>query len=161
MMMVMYMLEKHLSLIIGPAKYPEDDARMVAMFLAEPGTKIICGVSTANMVSRFRQQSENSNLEAIEGLTLVTDGTLVLAQALDILLHQSPVEALSSHEKDAKILVKKLLEADSISFLIGMAINKSQRSLSLPAKPIVKSRFARELIDLLKEKGKKVMVEYF
>lgn len=152
------MMEKHLCLLIGPAKYPEDDERMVSMFLAEPGKKIICGASTANMVSRYLPNSQT--LSDVTGLVLVTDGTLILSQALDILL-KDHLEALPADNKDAGLLVAALLEADSISFLIGMAFNKSQRSPSLPAKPIVKSRFARELVDLLKKKGKKVMVEYF
>lgn len=152
------MMEKHLCLLVGPAKYPEDDARMVSMFLAEPGKKIICGSSTASMVSRFLPDAQT--LSDVTGLVLVTDGTLILSQTLDILLNRH-LEALPGDQKDANLLIDALLDADSISFLIGMAINKSQRSLSLPAKPIVKSRFARELVDFLEQKGKKVMVEYF
>ncbi|MEW6065996.1 sigma factor PP2C phosphatase [Desulforamulus profundi] len=153
------MMKKHLCLLIGPAKYPEDDERMVSMFLAEPGKKIICGSSTANMVSRFLPDTQT--LSDVTGLVLVTDGTLILSQTLDILLNYGHLEALPGGQEDANLLVAALSEAESISFLIGMAANKSQRSLSLPAKPIVKSRFARELVDFLKKKGKQVMVEYF
>lgn len=151
------MSEKHLTLLIGPAKYPEDDQRMVSIFLAEPGRKIICGASTAKMVSRFLSESQMSK----SNLILVTDGTVILSQVLDILLNLRQLEALSSDQSDANILTSALLEADSISFLIGMAVNKSQRSLSLPAKPIIKSRLARELVEILKEKEKTIMVEYF
>ena len=157
----MKMSEKHLTLLIGPAKYPEDDRRMVSMFLEEPGKKIICGSSAANMVSGILSlRQETPDADAVPGLCLITDGTLILSQVLEILSgsHESQEPPAT---RDAKILATSLLEAESLSFLIGMAVNKSQRSLSLPAKTVVKSRFARELVDLLKEKGKKVMVEYF
>ena len=154
----MKMNNKHLTLLIGPAKYPEDDKRMVSMFLAEPGKKIICGSSTANMVSNSLPPEQR--LDQVNDLLLVTDGTVILSEVLDIFASQGQLEA-SSSQNDAQILAATLTEATSISFLIGMAVNKSQRSLSLPAKPIVKSRFARELIEILKNKGKRVTVEYF
>lgn len=154
------MNEKLLTLLIGPARYPEDDERMVKMFLAEPGRKIICGSSTASMVSRFLDHPQQLNEVSIPGLALVTDGTLVLGQVLEVLLNTGGLEALSE-QKDAQIIASYLYEAEKVSFFIGMAINKSQRSLSLPAKPIIKSRLARELVNLLQEKGKKVLVEYF
>ncbi|WP_048817801.1 hypothetical protein [Desulforamulus hydrothermalis] len=152
------MSKKHLCLIIGPAKYPEDDARMVALFLAEPGEKFICGASTANMVARYLPAGQK--LSDVPGLAMVTDGTLILSEVLDILASNSRPN-LPEKQYDAHRLAVALLEADSVSFLIGMAVNKSQRSLSLPAKPIVKSRFVRELADMLKQKGKQVMAEYF
>ena len=152
------MTKKHLTLLIGPAKYPEDDQRMVTMFLAEAGKKIICGSSTANMVSRLLPPEQR--LDSVNDLLLVTDGTVILSEVLDIFMSQGQLEDSSSQD-DARILATALTEATSISFLIGMAVNKSQRSLSLPAKPIVKSRFARELVEILKNMGKQVMVEYF
>ncbi|GAB6157322.1 hypothetical protein JCM39194_05220 [Desulfotomaculum varum] len=152
------MSKKHLCLIIGPAKYPEDDARMVALFLAEPGEKFICGASTANMVARYLPAGQK--LSDVPGLSLITDGTLILSEVLDILA-SNYWQNYPKKQSDAYRLAVALLEADSVSFLIGMAVNKSQRSLSLPAKPIVKSRFARELVDILKQKNKQVTVEYF
>lgn len=149
---------KHVSLLIGPAKYPEDDQRMVSLFLAEAGEKVICGISTAKMVSRQLTSLDNGDLSNINGLILVTDGTIILSEVLDILLN--PKAILECH-RDSHILANSLLSSDSISFLIGLAVNKSQRSLSLPAKPIVKSRLALELIELLRGKGKQVIVEYF
>ncbi len=132
---------------------------MVSMFLAEPGKKIICGSTTATMVSRFLPGGELPTPTNVPGLILVTDGTMTLRLVLDLL--QGFIMDDLPHRTDAKALVSSLLEANSISFLIGMAVNKSQRSLSLPAKPVVKSRLVRELADLLQDKGKQVMVEYF
>ncbi|AQS59002.1 phosphatase [Desulforamulus ferrireducens] len=152
------MNNKHLTLLIGPAKYPEDDERMVSMFLKEPGKKIICGSSTANMVANVLPPDQK--LDSVNDLLLVTDGTVILSEVLDIFNNQGQPVA-STIQSDAQILASSLTEATSISFLIGMAVNKSQRSLSLPAKPIVKSRLARELVEILKSKGKHVTVEYF
>lgn len=153
------MSDKHFTLLIGPAKYTEDDRRMVLMFLSEPGQKIICGASTASMVSRVMSE-ENLVTQEVPGLSLVTDGTLILTQVLNI-FYEYGTDDIPHLPSDAGTLASSLLEADSLSFLIGLAVNKSQRSLSLPAKPVVKSRLVRELVDILQEKGKKVMVEYF
>lgn len=152
------MNNKHITLLIGPAKYPEDDQRMVSLFLAEPGEKVICGISTAEMVSRQLTLSGNKKLEDINGLIMVTDGTIILSEVLEILFNS---KVLSETNKDSYMLANLLIASDSISFLIGLAVNKSQRSLSVPAKPVVKSRLASELIDYLREKGKQVLVEYF
>lgn len=155
------MSEKHLALLIGPAKYQEDDRRMVSLFLAEPGNKIICGASTASMVSRVLSEKDLHDPTSVPGLCFITDGTLILGQVLDMLSGNGDYSDSINGNVDAGVIFSYLLEAESVSFLIGMAVNKSQRSLSLPAKPVVKSRFVRELVELLKEKGKKVMVEYF
>ncbi|MDO7788874.1 phosphatase [Desulforamulus aquiferis] len=154
------MQKRHLTLLIGPAKYPEDDRRMVSMFLAEPGNKIICGASTAGMVTRVIKEAGIS-AEEVTGLILVTDGTLILSQVLNMFRDSGITGSLDTDNNDADLLAQALVQADSISLLVGMAVNKSQRSLSLPAKPVVKTRFARELADLLKENGKQVMVEFF
>lgn len=154
------MENKHLTLLIGPAKYPEDDRRMVSMFLSEPGNKIICGSSTARMVARVLDE-RGMDTSCMEGLILVTDGTVILSQVLNRFLETGIFSPITAGVADADLLAQALIEAESISFLIGLAVNKSQRSLSLPAKTVVKSRFVRELVDLLKENGKQVMVEYF
>ncbi|MCL5781431.1 MAG: hypothetical protein M1119_11175 [Firmicutes bacterium] len=47
---------------------------------------------------------------------LVTDGTLILSQTLDILLNYGHLEALPGDQEDANLLVAALSEAESISF---------------------------------------------
>lgn len=155
------MNHKQLSLLIGPAKYHEDDQRMVSMFLAETGKKIICGSSTASMVARVISNKDILDPSLIPGLVLVTEGTLILSQVIDYLEGTAPFHDILCKPLHGQIISSALLEAQSISIFIGMAINKSQRSLSLPSKSIIKSRLVREIVDLLKEKGKYVTVEYF
>jgi hypothetical protein len=161
---------RHITVLIGPPAKVEDDCKVVNRLMESPGEKIVCGGTTGNIVGRclgtevvVDLQSNDERIPPtgiIPGVDLVTEGTLTLIHAVE-LLRREPDPLLLSYKKDgAGKLVSKLIKADSIDFIIGTATNPAQKSPDYPSVFIYKQQIIRDLIQILKDKNKKITVEY-
>lgn len=162
---------RFLNLLIGPPESRDDDFRAVNRLMDRDGVKVVCGGSTANMVGRVLGRQVRVDLKStcdrvpptgiIEGVDLVTEGVLTMAYSLELLRTGVTVNQLRSNKDGASRLAVLLLEADSLNFLVGTSVNDTQQANESPSRIILKKQVINDMINFLKEKGKKVTLEYF
>jgi hypothetical protein len=121
----------------GPPLRSEDDQKALDWLMAEPGMRIICGDTTAQVAARLlgkplrvEQTAENRSqvppLAYLEGVNLVTEGVITLQHALEWLKGARTVRDLPRHADAAARLAHTLLSADQIHFIVGRAVNAAQ-----------------------------------
>ena len=153
------------NLITGPPKDNSLDNEIVNDFINTQGIKIICGGTTANMVSRvlkrplqLKEGTGNSISPSeyeIDGINCVTEGAVTLNQVYNII-----DEDLSEvHDKSAIFsLVEFLNMADRVNIWIGGASNKGINDIAFKQQHILsRDKIMNLLVDKLKLKGKLVV----
>ena len=157
-----------LAILTGTPMRRSDDASVIRDFLATPGTKAVCGASTAKMLARHLgvQLQVDQHLPSaitppryfIEGIDLVTEGVITLNQVLNI-LDQDP----NRFEPDSPVshLARALLEADRVDFWVGQAPNLGAQDISVLQQGIQPRRVVIPLLmQLLERQGKLVTCEW-
>lgn len=155
----------------GPPVENDDDQRVVDILMTTSGKRAVCGGTTANIVARHLGQQISVDLETgteavpasgrIEGIDLVTEGTLTLTKALEIMRADEPNDRLKLRVDGASGLVVLLREADEIAVLVGRAINPAHQNPNLPRNLGLKTQVVQALAEELRRKGKEVKIEYF
>ncbi len=156
-----------LTIFSGPPADRKRDAEFARRFRTEPGRCIICGSTTADVISReLKREIKMVNMDLsygsppeykMEGATMVTEGAMVLNQLLNLLdedprnfVEKTPVERLCLY----------IHEADVITFVIGDAVNDAHTNMMFKQ---VGVRPRHTVIDLiaenLRKKGKLVVME--
>ena len=97
----------------------------------------------------------------IDGVDLATEGILTLAYSLELLRTGVTMEQLRASKDGSSRLAVLLLEADNLNFLVGTSVNNPQQIKGRPARILLKKQVVNDLISYLKEKGKKVSMEWF
>jgi hypothetical protein len=155
----------------GPPSDPALDERALTALMAEDGSRVICGDTTAHIAARLlsqplrveqvpRQDRTEVPPEAhLQGIHLVTEGLITLQAAVSWLENAETARDLAQHIDAATRLAGILLEADRIHFIVGKAVNPVQTVQSDAGKPrrlVVLER----LIKVLRAKGKQVSTQY-
>lgn len=158
---------RHVTLFTGPPVDPSTDDQTAAFFMKQPGRKIICGGTTASIVSMYLGapprpvlHSEHDDLppvSRIEGVDLTTEGILTLLRLTEYLA-QATAEGggLPETVSGAAQIAQELLAADTILFMIGLAENTAYASLHLPSSSLLRKSAIRQITDILQRKGKEV-----
>lgn len=159
----------------GPPADRRRDQEVLRRLLAEEGTRIICGDTTARLVARlldatlileprpadgWREVPPASRLvmpNGIEPVTLITEGVVTLRAVADRLAAVRRPAELAGRSDGASRLAKLLLEADRITFLVGLAVNPAQTEWD--GTPLRKSAVAA-VAEALRARGKLVAMEY-
>lgn len=157
------------SFMIGPPVKREDDQVVVDKFLSGPGRKILSGGTTAGIVAKILDKDVVVDLSSmtekippigkLQGIDLVTEGVHTVNASLDILQEVNDVDALIGKRDGASRLAAEFLHADSISIFLGQAINPAHLNPNLPQEMGFKSRSVQAIVNLLKAKGKEVILE--
>lgn len=165
------------TVLTGPPAEPQDDNQAVARLLAEPGAKAICGGTTAQMAARvlgktlrvvWQSRASASRRAApvrlppiaeLEGVDLVTEGILTLSATSDLLRHAATVHDLPHGDDGGIRLARLLLNADTIHFIVGDAINPQQLADVVRGKPM-RQLYLEEIVGSLRARGKQVTVEH-
>lgn len=166
-----------ISLFSGPPLHSADDERMVVDFMSPEGAKVVCGGSSANLVSRVLKRKITTDLSYqgdlpptahIDGLDLVTEGVLTIRQANVIVkqcfTHPADPESIRMLDADngAAKLAKLLIEHCTHLYLfIGKAINPAHQNPNLPIDLSIKLRLLEEMAAILRSAGKQVCVRYY
>lgn len=155
----------------GPPISKEDDGRVVETLMSAPGKHVVCGGTTANIVARELQRGITVDLETgtdavpatgrIDGLDLVTEGTLTMTRALEIIRSDEPTDALRLKVDGASYLVVLLRQADEVRLLVGRAMNPAHQNPNLPRSLGLKTQVVQAVAEELRRRGKEVNVEYF
>lgn len=172
--------ENTVSLIYGPPADPADDERMVREFLDAKGTRIVCGGTTAKIVSRVTGEEvfslppedgvENAlpPLSFMDGVDLVTEGVLTMTAAWKLVedyftagYSYADFEKLDA-ENGAAIIAKQLLEDCSLlRVFIGTARNEAYDKADIPLDLTAKIKCIEGICDALEKHGRRVERHYF
>jgi hypothetical protein len=159
------------SILTGPPVEAKDDQRAVNALMASSGKRVVCGGTTSNIVARHLGRGIEVDLETgtesvpamgrIEGLDLVTEGTLTLTKALEIIRAEPPTRDLRLKVDGASRLAMLLTEADEVRILVGRAMNPAHQNPNLPRTLGLKAQVVETLAEELRRGGKEVEIEYF
>jgi hypothetical protein len=149
--------------VTGPPFNPEHDAPMARLVSGFNGTRIICGGTTANIIARELREKITVDLQNLDpvipppsrmrGIDLVTEGTITLSRAADVLECGQAPESLKSNP--AVQLTRLLLDSDIIEFVVGTKINDAHQDPSLPVELDIRRNLVRRIVRLLNEKHMK------
>lgn len=135
-----------------------------------PGRKVICGGTTANIVSRELnrpiqidlRQARDSRVPPsarMEGFDLVTEGILTLGEVLRMLEEGFAPEEMRSNA--AVRLTKMLLSSDIVRFAVGTRINEAHQDPNVPAGLELRRNVIQRIARTLEDKHlKRVIIQY-
>lgn len=154
------------NILTGPPRQKSDDARVACSFVQLEGTKVVCGGTTAKVISqqlkrRLAVGSESSMIAPpdyqLDGIDLATEGAVTLNQAYNI-LEADPRD----YERNTGVtrLCEMLREADYVRFIVGAARNDGHGDISFRQRGILhRDTIVPLLADKLRTAGKLVTVE--
>jgi hypothetical protein len=134
------------------------------------GRKVICGGTTANIISRMlnrsiqidmRQQlhSKVPPFARMDGFDLVTEGTLTLGEVLRLLEEGFAPEEMRSNA--AVRLATMLLDSDIVKFAVGTRINEAHQDPNIPIELDLRRNIVKRIANLLESKHmKRVLIHY-
>ncbi len=157
------------NILTGPPSDKREDRRVVKEFLSSEGRKIVCGGTTAGIVSEYLSKAllveQNPDLAVapprymLEGIDLVTEGAVTLNQVYNIIDEDpSRYEELSGVTE----LCGLLRAADRINIMIGVAANPANTDITFRQMGIMpRDKVILLIAEKLRHSGKLVVVETY
>lgn len=154
------------NILSGPPRLKTDDAAVARAFVQLEGKKIVCGGTTAKVISqqlkrRLAVGSDTSMVAPpdyrLDGIDLATEGAVTLNQAYNI-LDSDP----SQYERNTGVtrLCEMLREADYVRFIVGSAQNDGHGDIAFRQRGILhRDAIVPLLADKLRAQGKLVTTE--
>jgi hypothetical protein len=142
----------------GPPFSEKKDKEYAEIIRSFPGTKIICGGTSANIVARELAMEITTNLfhfrrsnlppiSQMDGMDLVTEGILTLTETLNLLQGKNP----PIQPNAATLLKDQLINSDIIHILVGTKINQAHQDPNLPVELEIRRSLMRRIATTLKE----------
>lgn len=168
---------EYMDIFTGPPKRKADDKLLIQALEKCNGKKILCGGTTANIVSSALGKAitidlDNYNCEVppmgyMEGIDLVTEGLLTLNKTKDLLLNYlnekkqkklpSPIDGQDGASKLSKMIIE---DGSHIHIWVGQAVNPAHQNPLFPSDFNLKMKVVKELVEILKALGKIVEITY-
>jgi hypothetical protein len=165
---VYYRHPRRLLVITGPPFLKEHDAELAARVLGFEGRKVICGGTTASIVARLLDRPVRSLLTRLdpdippaaemEGIDLVTEGTMTLARVAEM-LERGAGEPWP--DNPARDLMNLMLQSDIVEFVVGTRINEAHQDPNVPVELDLRRNIVRRIISLLESKHLKECSVHF
>ncbi len=167
---------KVVNLLTGPPKKAEDDGQMVASFMEGEAKRIVCGGTSANIVSRVLGRKLKPTLDYvdpeippiayIDGLELVTEGVLTLNRAVNLMKRYANDENINEKffleldKKNGGSMVAKMLIEDctDLNLFVGKAINVAHQNPDLPFDLGIRPHLVEQLKVTAEMMGKTVTI---
>ncbi|MBD3315909.1 MAG: SpoIIE family protein phosphatase [Chitinivibrionales bacterium] len=150
---------RKLLVLTGPPFDSSKDSALADILREFDGVKVICGGTTAQIMSRELRTPVTVDLSRIdpkippmsqmEGVDLVTEGALTLSRAAELLDRRCEPESLAPNA--AMRLLEAFINSDSIHFIVGTRINEAHQDPNLPAELDIRRNLVRRIAGLLKE----------
>jgi hypothetical protein len=157
------------TVLTGPPADAASDEKVLARFVRRRGLHIVCGGTTAKIVSRHLGQPLEVDLETMkpdvpplarmQNIDLVTEGILTLTRTNELLHADADKHTVQFRNDGAATLVRLLLDVDHVHFIVGRAVNPAHQNPSLPGELGMKLTVVREIADELKKRGTEVTIE--
>ncbi len=154
----------------GPPIHKESDAEIAKRFDIFDGTKIICGGTSANIISRELERPIKVSLKNLDpiippsstmaGVDLVTEGIITMGAVAEILEKGARLENLT--QNPATKIVEFFLNSDRIHFFVGTKINEAHQDPNMPVELEIRRNIIKRVASLLSDKYlKEVNIDYF
>jgi hypothetical protein len=144
----------------GPPFEKDKDKQLAEIVSSFEGKIILCGGTTADIISRELSIAVEDTLEFddpdlppisfMKGIDLVTEGILTLSKTAGILEHYGPNADLGKGPAD--LIVKQIMESDEIHFVVGTAINVAHQDPNLPVELEIRRTVIKKIAGLLESK---------
>lgn len=146
------------------------DSELARMAEKTPGRKVICGGTTANIISRLlsrpihidMRQARDSRVPPsakMEGFDLVTEGILTLGEVLRLL--EADIDPEEQKSNAAVRLTGMLLDSDVIKFGVGTRINEAHQDPNVPVDLELRRNIVRRIAHTLETKHmKRINIQY-
>jgi len=155
--------------VTGPPFFSARDHELGRMICGYRGTVAICGGTTANIVSRVLCRPLSMRLDqldpevppaaAMDGVDVVTEGTITLGRVANLLEAGTPPEELRPNA--ATELLAHLLNSDVITFVVGTRINQAHQDPNTPVELDLRRNIIRRIAALLESKYvKQTAIQY-
>jgi hypothetical protein len=159
---VIYFREpRKLMICTGPPQEESEDKEYAGILEAFPGRKIVCGATTADIISReWKKEIIDTNdfsdpelppVSHMEGLDLITEGILTLSKVNELLKAYNP-NTTKLGKGPADSIVRMILECDEIQFLAGTKINVAHQDPTLPVDLELRRTVVHRIARVLEEK---------
>lgn len=154
----------------GPPFNESKDSVVAELVSDYKGKKIICGGTTAKIISRElkkeiivppldQMDSDLPPASSMEGVDLVTEGIITLSRVSEMLETMSNGE--TSGANAASKIVRMLLEADIVEFIVGTCVNIAHQDPSLPMELDIRRNVIKRIAGTLEDKFlKQVSIKY-
>jgi len=158
-----------ITVFTGPPAKIKDDETIVNRFIRHGGKLAVCGGTTAKIVSRYIGRPMEVDLSTmtqevppiahIEGIDLVSEGILTLTHVNELLKSGTERKSVQYKADGASNLIRLLLEADHIHFIVGHAVNPAHQNPELPGQLGIRLNIVQEIEEQLRIRGKEVTIE--
>ena len=159
---VIYFREpRRLLIATGPPYLHESDHELARVVNDFEGEKIICGGTTASIIGRELGRDVDMELDDdidpeipppahMDGVDLVTEGTLTLGEVARILESDSAIDNIRHNA--ARQVVEMLLESDIVQFVVGTRINEAHQDPNIPVELDLRRNIIRRIATQLEQK---------
>ena len=149
-------------LVTGPPYKKEHDSTLAEIVNTFPGRKIVCGGTTAAILSRELMRPIKVNLKEInstseipptaqmEGFDLVCEGTITLSRCLRALQEGDNPEQMPDNA--VKRLMTILQDSDIIECVVGTKINEAHQDPALPKDLEIRRNLMRQFCKVLEKR---------
>lgn len=160
---------RKLLLCSGPPFHSKSDAFLANKTNLFNGFTIVCGGTTAQIISReLKRPIKNVKISRvcitppeaeIEGIDLVTEGILTLGEVSKQLEFPSLIK--ENENSPAGHIVRQLLNHDEINFLVGTKVNEAHQDPNLPIELEIRRNVIKKIAHLLEDNYlKNINLEY-
>lgn len=161
---------RELLVLTGPPFNRDRDQDMAMMALSTRYRKVICGGTTANILSRHLRrpianeidQPRDAKLPPVarmDGFELVTEGALTLSETLRLLEEGTTVEPALPNA--ANRLIALLLDSDIVRFAVGTSVNEAHQNPNFPVELDLRRNIVKRLAQVLESRYmKRVHIQY-
>ncbi|MGE5354216.1 MAG: SpoIIE family protein phosphatase [Acidobacteriota bacterium] len=151
---------RRLMIVTGPPVSKEKDKEMAQMIDKFSGEKVICGGTTAKIISRELSRGVTINLDErdpeippcchMPGIDLVTEGTITIGKLLEVL----ESDTVNEYRRDNAVskLLNALMNSDIIHFVVGTKINEAHQDPNIPLELGLRRTLIKNIVRLLEEK---------
>jgi hypothetical protein len=149
-----------LLIVTGPPFAKDKDSELAKTLVEFSGRKVICGGTTAKIAARELKRKLTMSLDELDpevppaavmdGVDLITEGTLTLSRVAEILEQGRNPEALPRNA--ATQLASMLISSDQIQFVVGTRINEAHQDPNIPVELEMRRNVVARITRVLEEK---------
>lgn len=163
--------------MVGPPVDSANDEKVVNELVNFPGTRVVCGGTTSQIVSRVTGKNLSIMLNYVspdvppigkmDGIDLVTEGVITLGKTLEIMERYEKGgvgrdNMLYSKKDGAYLLAQTLIDkCTGARFIVGRALNPAHQNPDLPISLSLKLRLVDDIAACIRRMGKEATVEYY
>lgn len=158
-----------LLIMTGPPYDQRKDKFLADLVENFPGRKIICGGTTANIVSRETGHPINVHLERIDRdlppcssmkcVDLITEGILTIGRVASYLEGKKHPDSLPDNA--ATKILRMLLNSDIINFMVGTRVNEFHQDPNMPVELEIRRNVIKKIATMLENQYlKETCIQY-